>query len=102
MKMNKDKAIKVLDMFLYKQCDLERTSSSYDSNTVWSAICFARDQLEAQIPKRGVWIIIGISVNGSSTAKCSECGAIVHDSFTKTPNYCPNCGANMIEEKIND
>lgn len=53
-------------------------------------------KLEAQLPKEGEWIIIGISVNGSSTAKCSKCGAIVHDSFTNTPNYCPNCGARMI------
>ena len=52
-------------------------------------------ELEARLPKDGEWIIIGISVNGSSTAKCSKCDAIVHDSFTNTPNYCPNCGARM-------
>jgi len=55
-------------------------------------------ELEAQLPKEGVWIIIGISVTGSSTAKCSKCDAIVHNSFTNTPNYCPNCGARMKEK----
>ena len=89
--MDKDKAIKVLDMFLYKQCDLERTSSSYDSNTVWSAVYFARDQLEAQIPKVGEWQ--GIIIDGQSWAiTCSNCHQV---GFIGRTPYCPNCGAKM-------
>lgn len=43
--MNREEAIKVLDMFLFKQCDLGRTSRYYDENTVWEAVCLARDYL---------------------------------------------------------
>ena len=44
--MTVEKAIKVLDMFLHKQCDLERTASAYDQNTVWSAVQMGRDALK--------------------------------------------------------
>ena len=46
--MNREEAIKVLDMFLFKQCDLGRTSRYYDENTVWEAVCLARDFLEKE------------------------------------------------------
>lgn len=46
--MTREKAIKVLDMFLHKQCDLERTKCSYDENTVWAAVRFARDAIEKE------------------------------------------------------
>lgn len=44
--MDRTKAIKVLDMFLHKQCNLERTSCSYDYNTVWEAVRFAREDMK--------------------------------------------------------
>ena len=48
-------------------------------------------------PKHGRWINIKVSTTGESSAECSECGAIVHTTFTSTVNYCPNCGARMDE-----
>ena len=48
--MTASKAIKVLDMFLYKQCDLARTEFDYDQNTVWTAVRMARDVLENKRP----------------------------------------------------
>lgn len=43
--IGKEDALKVLDMFLCKQCDLERTSFAYDQNTVWDAVKMATDAL---------------------------------------------------------
>ena len=39
------KAVQILDMFLHKQCDLERTKFAYDANEVWEAVRIARDAL---------------------------------------------------------
>jgi len=44
--MTVEEAIEVLDMFLDKQCDLERTKFAYDENTVWSAVQMGRDALK--------------------------------------------------------
>ena len=52
--MTREKAIKVLDMFLHKQCDLERTKCAYDENTVWDAVRVARDCLENTKPEIGI------------------------------------------------
>ena len=43
--IGKEDALKVLDMFLCKQCDLERTSFAYDQSTVWGAVKMATDAL---------------------------------------------------------
>ena len=51
--------------------------------------------IEAEPRKHGRWINIKVSTTGKSSAECSECGAIVHTTFTSTVNYCPNCGADM-------
>ena len=44
--MTREKAIKVLEMFLHKQCDLKRTEFAYDEDTVWEAVYMARKALE--------------------------------------------------------
>lgn len=43
--IGKEDALEVLDMFLCKQCDLERTSIAYDQSTVWHAVKMATDAL---------------------------------------------------------
>lgn len=45
-------ALDVLDMFLHKQCDLERIKFAYNQTEVWNAVKMARDALEKQIPKK--------------------------------------------------
>lgn len=50
----------------------------------------------------GHWTNISISVSGHSSAECSVCGCVVHDSFSNVINYCPNCGAKMDREVKND
>lgn len=47
-----------------------------------------------QEPKTGRWIYIRNSeVNGLKIVECSECGKRTYGSG----NYCPNCGAKMVE-----
>lgn len=49
--------------------------------------------------RHGHWTNIKISVTGNSSAECSQCGTLVHDSFADVDrlNYCPHCGAKMEE-----
>lgn len=54
------------------------------------------EAIEAEPIRHGNWINISISTNGiDSSAECDLCGAIVHNNFSSTINYCPNCGAKM-------
>lgn len=46
--MTREEAIKVLEMFLYKQCDLARTKFAYDANTVWEAVNIASKALDQE------------------------------------------------------
>lgn len=46
--MTRDKALEVLEVFLYKQCDLGRTEFAYDANTVWEAVKMANEALEQE------------------------------------------------------
>lgn len=56
--------------------------------------------VDAEPVRHGHWTNISISVTGSSSAECSLCGTVVHDTFADTNriNYCPHCGAKMDEE----
>lgn len=49
--MTKTEAIKVLEMFLHKQCDLERTKFAYDELTVWDAVKMASEALKGIEPE---------------------------------------------------
>ncbi len=55
---------------------------------------------DVQKIQHGRWTNLKLSASGSSSAECSLCGAVVHDSFTnsKAIHYCPNCGAKMYED----
>ena len=52
---------------------------------------------DADSVKHGHWTNINISVTGNSSAECSLCGTVIHDTFADVNriNYCPNCGAKM-------
>ena len=45
-------AEKVLEMFLHKQCNLQRTQFAYSQNEVFEAVTMASKALEKQIPKK--------------------------------------------------
>lgn len=46
--MTREEAIKVLEMFLHKQCDLGRTEFAYDADTVWEAVNMASKALKQE------------------------------------------------------
>ena len=48
--MTVSKALKILEMFLDKQCDLSRTERFYDEGMIWDAVKMARDALENKRP----------------------------------------------------
>lgn len=47
--MTPQKALKILEMFLHKQCDLQRTEFAYSQNEVYMAVSMAKYALEKPI-----------------------------------------------------
>ena len=92
--MTREEAIKVLEMFLHKQCDLERTKFAYDANTVWEAVNMASEALE-QEPKTGHWIAKENEEMKTVGYFCSECDLPMETE--KRTDFCPNCGAKMVK-----
>lgn len=50
---------------------------------------------DVQKVRHGHWTNLKISISGNSSAECSLCGAVVHNSFSNVINYCPNCGSRI-------
>ncbi len=89
--MTRGEAIRVLEMFLHKQCDLERTKFAYDTNTVWEAVYTASKALE-QEPREGEWQL----TDDEMFIYCPFC----HETEYERPidaswKYCPDCGARL-------
>ena len=57
----------------------------------------AIEALQAQLPKRGEWL--NVTDSYSWYGKCSVCGEefVVDAYYAGGMNYCPNCGAKMME-----
>ena len=55
-------------------------------------ILINKDNYESQEPKTGHWVVWDTSYY-DWTYKCDKCGRIV----LKESNYCPKCGARMVE-----
>lgn len=94
--MKEEKAMKILEMFLHKQCDLERTKFAYDANEVWEAVKIASEALEKQIA--GIPNIEGDGYADGflvyDTWYCPNCDKeyeIDYDDY----DYCPNCGKHI-------
>lgn len=64
------------------------------------SVLFEFSTVDAMPVVHGHWTNLSISVSGYSSAKCSVCGCIVHDGFSNVINYCPNCGADMRDNKM--
>ena len=47
--MTPQKALEILELFLDKQCNLQRTELAYSQNEVWKAVKIANDALEKQL-----------------------------------------------------
>lgn len=103
--LSREEAIKVLEMFLHKQCSLGRTEFAYDADTVWKAVKMAAESLKQTKPS-GEWL--GIDYDGYADGQpvielweCSHCGYEHKGDYTTLTDYCPNCGAKMENEDNN-
>lgn len=96
--ISREAAIECLEMFLDKQCDIERTKArGFSDNDIWEAVNMAYNALTAE--RVGKWIehewaeeYDGLLI---SNFECSECKSWERE---KT-NFCPNCGAIMRGEE---
>ena len=86
----KQYALKVLEMFLHKQCDLERTKFAYTQEEVWGSVKMATEALEKQIPKK--------PVEDHTFDFCPVCSY----SLDYLRNYCKHCGQAIDWGKEND
>lgn len=94
--MTPQEAIEILEMFLHKQCDLERTKFAYSENTIWIAVNMAKQALEYHIAKTVETIVSNEDVRlgamtmkaGTKVFKCNNCNSYVSPSH----KFCTKCG----------
>lgn len=100
--MTKKDAVKILEMFLHKQCDLKRTEFAYSDSEVFNAVKMSKEALEKlTIPKK-VKRVPHISIHTKKpfvfTYHCPVCNAIVNKKrpswlfFKESENHCYRCG----------
>ena len=80
----------------------DKNSLSYYKRQVCNDASAAIEALQAQLPKRGEWI-----VKGANRIDCSVCGHSVRFAFGLSDGsfdlykYCPECGAKMeVQDEI--
>lgn len=93
--MTPQEAIEILEMFLHKQCDLERTKFAYSENTIWIAVNMAKLALEKTVTKSVVLEGDGYDDKGEliyDIAYCPNCNHKFDLGYDEETNCCPNCG----------
>ena len=77
-------------------CSKAQAARMRDAADAIEELLAERNQLRAQMPKRGH------NTNEERIFSCSECGYGIYDIFlndernySMEPNYCPHCGAKM-------
>ena len=82
--------------YISREAAIRTVGEAERNNKSWNVALLNIPAADVRPVVRGKWRIIDIknTKNGPvRTCECSECrfGA----TFTKGPNYCPNCGADM-------
>lgn len=124
--MTAQKALEILEMFLHKQCDLQRTEFAYSQNEVWEAVKIAEDVLEKQLQgtteqEKTLTLVFGKDgkatiLNEDYVIYCAD-----EETFEKvkkavekqepkkpkaregtTYSFCPCCGSNNLYEYCGD
>ena len=90
--MTRVEAIKILEMFLHKQCDLERTNFAYTQSEVWNAVKMASEALEKQIPKKPIQ---GTKYKWIDTVR--ERGRYSNNEKYSYRKACPICKKNVLQ-----
>lgn len=105
--MTVQEAKKIMEMFLHKQCDLQRTEFAYSQNEVWDAVKMSADALEEVEQYRALGTVEELKeAREKQVAKkpihkikrpnslygvCSVCGRRL-----VTDKYCPRCGQRIL------
>lgn len=92
----------LIDKDSIKFTKFEMAMCGGDFQKAFKLLCEKLDDapiVDAVPVRHGHWSNIKISVTGNSSAECSLCGTVVHDTFADVNriNYCPQCGAKMDE-----
>lgn len=73
---------------------------------VEAALCLKEQPTVTQEPRRGKWIEQEYCDENIMVANCSSCNHYAYQAIGWSGgfdlNFCPNCGADMREENIND
>lgn len=85
--MTPQKALEILEMFLHKQCNLQRTEFAYSDIEVYCAVSMAKNALEKQIPKKPTDKTLEYD---GYYGRCPGCNRVIYDY--KDRNRCYNCG----------
>ena len=81
-------------------CPWDKYNFALCAEKLYTDAAAAIEALEAQLPKRGEWI-----VNGANRIDCSVCGhsicfaSVLSKGSLTGYNYCPRCGAKMTGEQ---
>lgn len=93
--INRQMAIKAIE-------DLQDCYNGFSDTYDKACIIGVLEELPSAQPERktGRWIIYEVSLfDGGEDVKCSECGQCGCDPYW---NFCPNCGARMVECERSD
>lgn len=99
--MTREEALKVLEMFLHKQCDLKRTEFAYDANTVWNAVNMASKALEQEpcddcISRQAILNKAFEVKTGRNTSTM----AVYAEDIRKELPVLPKCEENTVSEEV--
>ena len=124
--MTPQKALEILEMFLHKQCDLQRTEFAYSQKEIYMAVSMAQHALEKPIQEtteqdKSLTLVFGKDgkatiLNEDYVIYCADeetfekVKAAVEKQTPKKPKnregttyfYCPRCDSNNINEYCGD
>lgn len=124
--MTAQKAFEILEMFLHKQCDLQRTEFAYSQNEVWKAVKIAFDVLENRlqgVSEQDKTLTLVFGKDGKATILNEDYVIYCADEETfekvkkavekqepkkpkaregTTYSFCPCCGSNNLYEYCGD
>lgn len=90
----KDFEKRLHDMFDHIwECEIDHPVYQDTVGELMSAVIQAHYNSAQPERKKGEWI-----ENSPVTEKCDQCGYVIRDWFVSQFNFCPNCGAFMMED----
>ena len=96
--ISRQAAIEHLKKRLYETALNNDTDLPYYEEIADNRVSVWLEEVPVIEPKRGKWLFVEYP-DGYYHTECSECGKEYSENvyFIKEPNYCPNCGAMMVD-----